>query len=228
LLDDGFEIGLHASYRAHEDPARVVAEGARLADVAGRAVPGLRHHYWQLGPDESATLRAHEAAGFTYDSSLAFNDHVGFRRGVALPFRPFDAVLGRPLRTIQIPTFCMDGNLFPAPGDIDEAVATVDRLIDGIVATGGLGAIDWHIQTSYPRNPTFAAWGTAYQEILKRLAARPDVWVTGLEAIASWVARRSAGLAVQQPGDAGADHRVHATRPDPSSLRPKASAGSPA
>lgn len=188
LLGSGFEIGLHASYRAHQDSTRLTAERSRLAALAGTEIAGVRHHYWQLGPDPAATLRAHEQAGFAYDSSIAFNDHVGFRRSVALPFRPFDARLGRPLQTIQLPTFCMDGNLFYESEGIEAAVTTVDGLVARIAATGGMGAIDWHIQTSHPINRTFRSWGTAYQEILGLLAARDDLWVTSLGAIADWVA----------------------------------------
>jgi hypothetical protein len=195
IRESGFEIGLHASYRAYQDPTRLTAERSRLATLAGTQIAGVRHHYWQLGPDPAATLRAHEQAGFAYDSSIAFNDHVGFRRSVALPFQPFDDRLGRPLETIQLPTFCMDGNLFYESDDIEAAVTTVDGLVARIAATGGMGSIDWHIQTSHPVNRTFRSWGTAYQEILGLLAARGDLWVTSLGAIADWVAAGPARLA---------------------------------
>ena len=112
LAEAGFEVGLHAGYSACTDGQRFVDERRRLADRSGAEVAGLRHHFWHLGPDERRTLRMHEAAGFAYDSSIAFNDNLGFRRSVALPFRPWDPTLGRPLRTVQLPTFCMDGNLF--------------------------------------------------------------------------------------------------------------------
>jgi hypothetical protein len=192
LRESGFEIGLHASYRAYELPARLATERARMSEVADADIRGVRHHYWHLGPDIARTLRGHEQAGFAYDSSLAFNDHVGFRRSVALPFPPFDAVLGRPLRTLQLPTFCMDGNLFYKSADVDAAVVAVSGLIDRIADTGGFGAIDWHIQTSFPGNPEYFAWGTAYQQILGLLAARRDIWTTSLGSAAAWARERSA------------------------------------
>jgi hypothetical protein len=195
IRGSGFEVGLHASYRAFEDARRLAAERARLADLAGTEIAGVRHHYWHLGPEPAATLRAHESAGFQYDSSIAFNDHVGFRRSVALPFRPFDEGLGRPLRTIQLPTFCMDGNLFYESEDIEAAVLAVESLVERIRLSGGMGSIDWHIQTSHPANRTFRSWGTAYQAILASLASRNDVWVTSLGAIADWVAAGPARLA---------------------------------
>ena len=199
LRDGGFEVGLHAGYRAYERPAWLRAEVRRLSDAAGTEIRGNRHHYWHLGPDIEATLRSHEQAGLAYDTSLAFNDHMGFRRSVALPFRPFDTLLGRPLRTLQLPTFCMDGNLFYSSGDVDAAVAAVSDMVDRIVDTGGIGAIDWHIQTSYPANREFRAWAVAYQEILDMLAGRRDIWVTDLGAIERWVSGRSADLSPGRP-----------------------------
>ena len=194
LRDSGFEVGLHAGYRAYERPAWLVAEVRRLSDAAGTEIRGNRHHYWHLGPDVEATLRSHEQAGLAYDSSLAFNDRLGFRRSVALPFRPFDTVLRRPLRTLQLPTFCMDGSLFCSSGDVDSAVAAVSDLVERIVDSGGIGAIDWHIQTSYPGNREFRAWGVAYQAILDMLAGRRDIWVTNLGTIERWVSMRTAAL----------------------------------
>jgi hypothetical protein len=196
----GFEIGLHASYRAHEDRSRLTAERNRLKILAGAEISGVRHHYWNLGRDVPATLRAHEEAGFTYDSSLAFNDHIGFRRSVALPFHSFDPVFQRPLRTVELPTFCMDGNLLYASSEVDAAVEAVGRAVDQIVETGGMGAIDWHIQTSYPANREFRAWGVAYQEILGLLASRADLWVTNLGAVSAWESERARRLS---GGDSG-------------------------
>ncbi len=189
ILDARFGIGLHASYRAHEEASRLAAERARLSALADRGIAGVRHHYWHMGRDVEATLRSHEAAGFAYDTSLAFNDHLGFRRSVALPFHPFDPPLGRPLQTVQLPTFCMDGNLFYFSSDVDAAVEAVGRMVDRICEVGGMGVIDWHIQTSFPANHEFRAWGTAYQEILSLLSGRSDLWVTSPDAIAEWVGR---------------------------------------
>ena len=205
LQDHGFEVGLHASYRAHEREAWMAEERDSLGRLAGSPIAGIRHHYWHLGPDIPATLRSHEQAGFDYDSSLAFNDAVGFRRSVALPFHPYDPSMRRALRTREIPTFCMDGNLFYTSDDVEAAVSSVDAMVEQIVSVGGVGSIDWHIQTSYPRNREFRAWGEAYQSILERLAARSDVWVDTLGAVNDWVARRERDLRSKATTDGHAE-----------------------
>ena len=191
LRDEGVELGLHASYRAHAVPEMLATEKDRLERVAGTQVHGLRHHYWQLGPDPAATLLAHAEAGFRYDSSLAFNVHPGFRRSVARGFHPFDAAHGRALGTRELPVFCMDGSVLYGSEDVDAAVASVAGALAEIRAVGGLGVIDWHAETSIPDGPR-PAWGTAYQEILDLVAADPGLWVTDLGSIDRWLSERAA------------------------------------
>jgi hypothetical protein len=191
LREARFGIGLHASYGAHRGVERLAFERDRLGDLSGVEPRGLRHHLWHLGPDEPATLRLHEQAGFAFDASLAFNDHLGFRRNVALPFRPWDPLEQRPLRTVQLPTFCMDGNLFYGGSSVADAVQQVERYLEAIKAVGGFGSIDWHVRSSIPANPEFHTWGEAYLAILALLAADPELWVTSLDEVAAWVESRA-------------------------------------
>ncbi len=194
LVDDGFEVGLHASYNAFESSARLRSERERLSRLAGTEVRGLRHHYWHLGPDIARTLRFHEEAGFSYDTSIAFNERSGFRRSVALPFQPFDAGLGRVLRTNQVPSFSMDAGVFSTANDVDAAVEQVMTLVDTIAAGGGVGAINWHAEASAPRGALLRPWALAYQEIVRRLVARPEIWVAPLAEIDAWWRGRAAAI----------------------------------
>ena len=191
LRESGFGIGLHASYGAHRGLERLRFERDRLTEISGVEPRGLRHHLWHLGPDEAATLRLHEQAGFAFDASLGFNDHPGFRRNVTLPFRPWDPLESRPLRTLQLPTFCMDANLFQGGASVADAIQQVERYLAAIKAVGGFGSIDWHVRSSIPANREFRPWGEAYLAILERLAADPELWVTSLDEIAAWVASRA-------------------------------------
>lgn len=195
LRAEDIEVGLHASYHAYRDPARFRAERSRLEDLSDGPIRGLRHHFWQVGPDVEATLRAHEAAGFVYDSSLAFNDAVGLRRGIALPYRPWDSSAERPLTTWQIPVIALDS---AAAGGVATAEEGVDRVWTGlerVFDAGGVAALDWHVRCSVPANERYRMWGQIYVGILERLAARPDVWVTGLGEVADWAERRRIELA---------------------------------
>jgi hypothetical protein len=186
LVGDGVEIGLHASYNAYQSADRLSSERARLSDLAGVDVRTLRHHYWHLGPQPGVTLRHHETAGFQFDSSLAFNDDVGFRRGIALPFHPWDPELGRPLRVLQLPVLAMDGALFRGTASSQEAADRLWAAIEGVRDVGGVAVLDWHVRTSFPGNRAFRTWGECYQTILRRLSAASDIWATDLGSIGEW------------------------------------------
>ena len=90
LSDNGFEIGLHASYRAHESEENFYAEKMKLEKLCGQKIIGNRHHYWHLNPhDNEETLLMHEKIGLEYDASI-FNEHfLGWKRGLCSPYYPF-------------------------------------------------------------------------------------------------------------------------------------------
>ena len=178
MIDEGFEIGLHASYNTWQGWERIAAERERLEQVAGQLVTGNRHHYWHMRHPFWHTLEAHERAGLRYDSSLAFNDAQGFRLGIAFPFHPWNPITARPVKTLQIPVMIMDGAYFVAQGlSIDESLEQFARLLDGLKRFEGVAAIDWHEYTSYPGSVWFKNLGEAYQAILKLLSADPEVGV---------------------------------------------------
>ena len=182
-----FEIGLHASYLAHRDVEQFKLEKERLEKHAESRVFGLRHHYWNLGEFPVQTFQMHEAAGFLYDSSLAFNDHIGFRYSSALPFYIFDNLEQKELQVLQIPVFCMDGNFFyDEKTSIEEAIQTLSEYVDTLVEVEGVASIDWHIRTSYPGGSTYRKWGECYLEILNYLSTRDDVWVTSCIDYYNW------------------------------------------
>jgi len=135
LRQAGFEIGLHASYRAFASPEQFAAEIGHLEAVSGGKVVGNRHHYWHMNPsDPEATLKLHETLGLDYDSSLIHNRYVGWRRGIAHPYFPFVQAERREIGTLQVPATWMDNQLFGLrgdnPGDPWELLkAVVDRAV---------------------------------------------------------------------------------------------------
>lgn len=186
----GANIGLHASYRAYEDTVRFIEEKVRLESVLGASVRGLRHHYWHLGPNPWRTLHRHAEAGFEYDSSLAFNEDLGFRLGIALPFFPFDPQTNTAVRTMQLPTCAMDGAFFVdcAGYDVAERLTEVANSVSSI---GGIGSVDWHEYTSSRLSTRYSAWGAAYEDLLIMLASRSDLWTTSFEDVLEYLQKRA-------------------------------------
>jgi hypothetical protein len=189
-----FEVGLHAGYNSYLAAERFEDEKLKLERLANVRVRGLRHHAWHLGRDVTATLEAHEEAGFEFDSSLAFNRRAKLRRSVALPYRPWSERLGRAVDVIQIPVALMDGHIFYHDVSEDDAVRQACEAVDGIMDVGGVGAIDWHVRTSSPDSKQFGMWGRTYGALLDYLSEQDDVWVTSLGEINDWVRAREKRL----------------------------------
>jgi peptidoglycan/xylan/chitin deacetylase (PgdA/CDA1 family) len=163
LRNGGAEIGLHGSYTAAEDAGRLREEKAALERLAG-PLAGHRYHY--LRGDPHRNLEPLAEAGFTYDSSLGFPDAVGFRAGIAQPFRPWDVANERPLGLVEIPLAFMDATFderylhLPAR----EAEAHLMGLVEWAAENGGGFAVLWHTDR-YDR-ATAAGWDWLYERLL--------------------------------------------------------------
>lgn len=201
LREAGFEVGLHASYRAYASREQFEAEKARLEAVSGGPVVGNRHHYWHMDPaDPEATLKLHEAIGLHYDSSVNHNRYLGWRRGVAHPYFPFLQTDRREIRTLQVPVTWMDDQLFSMrvdnPGD---PWARLQAMLDRAVALGGCFVVDIH---DYVFDAAlFPGWSDLYRRLVGEVGRRGDFWLaTPAEVAAHWRARhaqllsQSAGL----------------------------------
>jgi hypothetical protein len=190
LVEEGFEIGLHASYRAFESREKFAAEKQVLEEASGRRVRGNRHHYWHLNPeDNESTLLLHEQIGLEYDASLTHERYAGWRRGVSWPFFPFHQGERRELKTLQISTAWMDDHLFgyrdDNPGD---RLAILRGLIDRAAAQGGCLLIDVHDYVF--DDALFPGWSKTFGEVLEYLTTRRDFWIDTPGRIAAhWMAR---------------------------------------
>ena len=177
LVEEGFEIGLHASYRAFESVERFAAEKRLLEEACGQSVAGNRHHYWHLDPENpESTLLIHEKIGLKYDTSLTHERYLGWRRGLSWPFFPFHQKERRELRTLQISTAWMDDQLFKHRQDNPGERCTILRtLADRTAEQGGCLVMDVHEyvfdEVLYP------GWARTYQDLLDYLIARSDFWI---------------------------------------------------
>ena len=190
ILKRNFEIGLHASYLAFKSADRFKYEKRKLEEILKMKVTGLRHHYWHMGRDQQRTLKYHESAGFEYDSSIAFNEHMGFRYNIALPYYPWNEEANSKLNVLQLPVFCMDGNLFYQPIEVDIAFEKLKQFVHIIKQFGGIGVIDWHVRTSLPVNSEFMKWGDCYVRLIEYLSNDSEIWVNSLGNISDWLRNR--------------------------------------
>ncbi|WP_068320813.1 polysaccharide deacetylase family protein [Pyrococcus kukulkanii] len=184
ILDEGFEVGLHGSYTAYNDLNQLKKEKSRLERVTGEKVQGYRNHYLRFKIPE--TWKLLEKAGFKYDSTIGYNDLVGFRGGVPYPFYGFDPASNETFKVLEIPLNVMDGTLFEYMRlSVDKAFELVKKLMDIVEEYHGILTLNWHndkFDGIYWRH-----YEELYVKILKE-AKKRDAWLTnGIELVEWWV-----------------------------------------
>ena len=179
VSEQGGEVALHGSYRSADDPARLRREFDTLAEVMSVYTDitrplGHRYHYLRLDPHRN--LRPLAELGLAYDTTLGFPDEVGFRAGIAHPFRPWDFARDEPLDLIEIPLAAMDATLAEERFlglSAQVAWPRLERLLDWAAEHGGGFALLWHPDRFDP--VTSAGWDRLYYRLLDEVRSRGGV-----------------------------------------------------
>lgn len=171
--DDDAEIGVHLSLRARGSADQIRRERDALAEVLGHEVRSARHHWWALETPSERTWRRHGEARLELDCSLGFNDRPGFRRGICVPFHPFDTARLEQLPIHVLPTLAMDAAVFDGR-DHEQALAELRALRRAVTDVGGALVLDWHVHAANPSTLPGAARGLLefVDESLAELAPR--------------------------------------------------------
>jgi hypothetical protein len=183
LREAGAEIGLHGSYTAAGDAERLGEEKATLEALAG-PIRGHRYHYLRVDPHRNLAPLAR--LGFAYDTTLGFPDTIGFRAGIAHPFRPWDFERDQPLDLLEIPLAAMDATLAEERYlglSARRAARKLMRLLDWAAENGGAFAILWHPDRFDPA--TSAGWDRLYSKVLEGVRIRGGVCISAAELASS-------------------------------------------
>jgi len=176
LHSEGWEIGLHGSFYSYKDPNKLREEKEMLESILGAKVEGIRQH--NLNLEIPQTWQIHEKLGFEYDSTLGFNDRVGFRWGICYPFHPVDGE-GRPLKLLEIPLAIEDIALFR----YDNPWAVCMKMIEEVERKGGVLTVLWH--HSVFNELEFPGWAEIYEKLI-RVCKEKGAWITTAGEIAKW------------------------------------------
>ena len=176
LYSEGWEIGLHGSFYSYKNIKLLRKEKDILEDVLGAKVKGIRQH--NLNLEIPYTWKIHEKLGFEYDTSLGFNDRVGFVGGRYFPFHPVDEE-GKPMKLLEIPLAIEDIALFRYKKPWDVCI----RMIEEVERKGGVLTVLWH--HSVFNELEFPGWAEIYEKMIK-VCKEKGAWITTAGEIAKW------------------------------------------
>ena len=177
----GREIGLHG-IDAWRDGKKGREERARISDVTRASEIGVRMHWLFFDEKSPAVL---EEAGFSYDSTVGYNETVGFRAGTTQAFKPLDVA-----RMLELPMHIMDTAMFFRDRmnlSFKEAGAVVKRLVENAIRFGGVLTVNWHDRSIAPER----LWGEFYVKLLDDLKSERAWFPTAAQAVAWFRKRRS-------------------------------------
>jgi hypothetical protein len=142
LTERNVESGVQPGYDTFRSPEKLRREVQILREVLGDGPLGGRQHYLRWCPD---TWIHWETCGLAYDSSLCFADHVGFRAGTCVPYRPWLFSLNREADLLEIPLIVMDRTLLVYMKlDCQASIRLVKECIQRCSKVGGLFTLVWH------------------------------------------------------------------------------------
>ncbi|MGO9614541.1 MAG: hypothetical protein ACLPX5_16120 [Dissulfurispiraceae bacterium] len=181
LIKSGHEIGLHGIDAWH-NVQRGREELQVVQRMTGETNVGVRMH-WLYFNEHSA--KALEEAAFYYDSTLGYNEAVGFRSGTTQVFR-----LPQSSRFFELPLNVMDTAMFYRQRmGLSEykALQLCKELINQVKSYGGVFTINWHTRSLSPERN----WDAFYLELLKVLKAEKAWFATAKHAVHWFKMRRS-------------------------------------
>jgi peptidoglycan/xylan/chitin deacetylase (PgdA/CDA1 family) len=179
LTSAGCEVGLHG-IDAWCDTSRGQSELAEIRRLTGVSEIGVRMHWLYHGEQSPALLEQAEAA---YDSSVGYNETVGYRAGTTQAYKPLAAT-----HMLELPLHVMDTALFyPAYLGLSPMEAREVLLDIAANATkfGGCITINWHDRSLAPER----LWDLPYRDLLQDLKSRGAWFATAGETV-SWFRKR--------------------------------------
>ena len=173
------EIGVHG-IDAWRDMAEARKEREQVQALTHTSEVGVRMH-WLFFDSESAGKL--DGAGFSYDSTVGYNETVGYRAGTTQAFRPLGTK-----HLLELPLHIMDTALFyPAYLHLfpEQAMMRIDGMVKDMGQFGGVLMVNWHDRSIAPER----LWDDFYADLVEKFKSAGAWFCTAAEA-AQWFRRR--------------------------------------
>lgn len=180
IRGQGKEIALHG-IDAWCDLKSAISEKERIENSIGIEIGGARIHWLYFSTESPAIM---EKAGFSYDSSVGYNETIGFKAGTLHPYRPLNCY-----QLLELPLHIQDAAMFFKAfknWPREQAWQRCQRIFDAAERFGGAVTLLWHERSLGPERQ----WGSFYKKLMAELSRR-NAWATSCQEIAAWfLARR--------------------------------------
>jgi len=179
IVAHGGEIGVHG-IDAWRDIAEAKKEREQIQALTHTPEVGVRMHWLFFDPESAGKL---DEAGFSYDSTVGYNETVGYRVGTTQAFRPFGTKY-----LLELPLHIMDTALF-YPGYLhlppEQAMMRIEGMVNDMRQFGGVLTVNWHDRSIAPER----LWDDFYIELVEKFKLAGAWFCTAAEAT-QWFRRR--------------------------------------
>lgn len=178
----GCEIGLHPSWWSYDNHEIMSRQKDQLEQVLKKDILSVRQHF--LHYDIRITPMIQEQAGFKYDSSLGFNNEVGFRFGTSYPWKVKAGSRNSPTGILEIPLVVQDMAMMnPKKGLMwkpEEAYQETLKIAHKVREVGGVLTLLWHPDTLDRPHVV-----QVYRDLLQELETL-NPWFANVQQIGDW------------------------------------------
>jgi len=189
MMGAGCEVGLHG-IDAWLDSSRGREELEEIRSLTGNPEIGVRMHWLYYDQKSPVAL---EQAGAVYDSTVGYNETVGYRAGTTQVYKPIQVD-----RLLELPMHVMDTALF-YPDYLglspQQAKTVLGRMVDNAVESGGCMTINWHDRSLAPER----LWYATYRDLIQDLKSRGAWFATAGQAVSWFRKRRSVVFETNYP-----------------------------
>src|SRR5205814_6339246 len=145
-----------------------------IQHLTGGSEIGVRMHWLFFDQNSLGKL---EEAGFSYDSTVGYNETVGYRAGTTQAFRPLGSA-----RMLELPMHIMDtALLYPAHMNLSprQSESVVGDFTAVVIHFGGALTINW-----YDRSIAVESlWGEVFRKVLVGLMEIGVWFITVVKAV---------------------------------------------
>jgi hypothetical protein len=152
------EFGIHGSFFSLEDKT-LIEEVQKISKHIGKTVILGRQHWLRIPKESFLTIYD---SGLKIDSTIGWNNSLGFRGGFA---RPYPILLDNLNYIWEVPLAIMDGALFgPMALGNSESVNVCTKILEKVKECNGHVSIDWHDRAA----SLDYGWQEVYKQVLEK------------------------------------------------------------